>query len=367
MRGAARKSGTAARSVCYITRMKRLLIGVILAVGLVLPVRADFEAGVEAYKRGNYAAALREFKPLAKQGHAEAEFRLGVMYENGIGVPRDYVQAVKWYRRAAGQGHARAMDRLGFMYAAGKGVPKDHAEAIKWYRLAAGQEVAKVERRPGVLQAEERVMPRGVGERILPTVGRKCPGSPDTPYEVNVRMEFPPAPINHDVSIAELTQGSVHGPRWRTVGKTALNFEIETSAEYFAVPFGDQFCFWVRRIPVTLRYRSVDIYVAREYSTGRCQYRVILDHEKDHIRTARRNLIRYVAKVKAALTSLLIPTGGDPVVVASPEQAEREVEALVPELLKPAYESMLADLRKAQASIDSPEEYRRTFRRCRNW
>ncbi len=348
--------------------MKRLLIGVVLAFGLVLPVRADFEAGVKAYKRGDYATALREFKPLAEQGHAEAEFRLGVMYEKGIGVPRDYVQAVKWYRKAADQGLAEAQQRLGFMYAAGKGVPKDQAKAIKWYRLAAGQEGAKVERRPGALQAEKRVMPRGVGERIQPTIGRKCPGSSDTPYEVNVRMEFPPAPINHDVSIAELTQGSVHGPRWRTVGKTALNFEIETSlAEYSAVPFGDQFCFWVHRIPVTLRYRSIEIYVAKEYDTRSCKYRVILDHEKDHVRTARTNLIRYAAKVKAALTSLLIPTGRDPVVVASPEQAKREVEALARKLLKPVYQSMLAALRKAQAALDTPQEYRRMQKRCRDW
>ena len=219
---------------------------------------------------------------------------------------------------------------------------------------------------PPSLARQELAKPKAKGPAVF-TFKRKCPGSPDTPYEVNVRMEFPSVPINHTLSIAGLSKRSFHGPRARVFGLMVPDLKIETSAEYFAVPFGDQFCFWVRRIPVTLRYRSVDIYVAKEYSTGSCQYRVILDHEKDHVRTARTNLIRYVAKVKAALTSLLIPTGSDPVVVASPEQAEREVKALVPKLLNPAYQSMLADLRKAQASIDSPEEYRRTLRRCRKW
>ncbi len=44
---------------------------------------ADFQAGVEAYDRGDYATALTEFRPLAQQGHAGAQFNLGQMYRKG--------------------------------------------------------------------------------------------------------------------------------------------------------------------------------------------------------------------------------------------------------------------------------------------
>ena len=69
---------------------------------------ADFQRGLTAHKSGDYAIALREWKPLAKQGDAAAQFNLGVMYEKGQGVPQDDKTAVKWYRLAAEQGFARA-------------------------------------------------------------------------------------------------------------------------------------------------------------------------------------------------------------------------------------------------------------------
>ena len=61
--------------------------------------------------------------PLAKQGYAKAQYYLGVMYDNGFGVPQDYRIAVKWYSFAAQQGLAGAQYNLGVMYNKGEGVP----------------------------------------------------------------------------------------------------------------------------------------------------------------------------------------------------------------------------------------------------
>ncbi len=57
-----------------------------------------------AYQRGDYATALREWRPLAEQGNTEAQYGLGVMYDKGRGVPRDHAEALQWYRKAAEQG-----------------------------------------------------------------------------------------------------------------------------------------------------------------------------------------------------------------------------------------------------------------------
>ena len=62
---------------------------------------ADLDQGLTAYKSGDYATALREWTPLAEQGHADAQFNLGSMYEYGEGVPEDNNTAVKWYSLAA--------------------------------------------------------------------------------------------------------------------------------------------------------------------------------------------------------------------------------------------------------------------------
>ncbi len=108
-------------------------------LGLTVPAWADFDEGVAAYNRGDYATALREFRPLAERGDAKAQYHLGVMYSKGEGVPQDDAKAVKWYRKAAEQGHASAQNNLGVLYFKGKGVPQDDAEAARWYRKAAEQ------------------------------------------------------------------------------------------------------------------------------------------------------------------------------------------------------------------------------------
>ncbi len=108
-------------------------------MGLTAPAWAGFEEGKAAYNRGDYATALREWRPLAKQGDAEAQFVLGAMFGLGDGVPQDYAEAVKWYRKAAEQGHAKAQFFLGIMYKDGQGVPQDYAKAHMWFNLAASR------------------------------------------------------------------------------------------------------------------------------------------------------------------------------------------------------------------------------------
>ena len=75
----------------------------------------------------------------AEAGDAEAQYKLGLRYYHGHGVPEDYAQAVSWYRKAAQQGYALAQYNLGVMYANGRGVPEDDAQAVSWYRKAAQQ------------------------------------------------------------------------------------------------------------------------------------------------------------------------------------------------------------------------------------
>ena len=88
--------------------MKHGALAVVLLVSLATPAWAGFDEGWAAYQRGDYVTALRELKPLAEQGHAEAQNNLGVKYSEGQGVPQDYVQAHLWYNLAAAQGNDNA-------------------------------------------------------------------------------------------------------------------------------------------------------------------------------------------------------------------------------------------------------------------
>ena len=89
--------------------MKRTLTHAIAAVLLVLSFAEPAAAGPledadAALKRRDYAAALRFIRPLAEQGDASAQYNLGVLYDNGLGVPQDKVRAYMWFTLPAAQG-----------------------------------------------------------------------------------------------------------------------------------------------------------------------------------------------------------------------------------------------------------------------
>jgi TPR repeat protein len=97
----------------------------------------DFNKGLKAAQSGDFATALREWKPLAEQGNADAQYNLGQMYRKGDGVPQNYKTAVKWYRLAAKQGDASAQTNLGVMYGLGQGVIQDWVYAHMWGNVAS--------------------------------------------------------------------------------------------------------------------------------------------------------------------------------------------------------------------------------------
>ncbi|MGY9057199.1 MAG: hypothetical protein ACKVGZ_16640 [Alphaproteobacteria bacterium] len=85
--------------------MKRLA----LFLAAPMPVMANFQDGLRVANAGDYATALREWKPLAEEGDAAAQFNLGVMYDNDQGVPQDYMQAHVWPNLAAAAGNKIAI------------------------------------------------------------------------------------------------------------------------------------------------------------------------------------------------------------------------------------------------------------------
>jgi uncharacterized protein len=110
---------------------------IFLAVLSAGALSADFESDCAAFERGDYEEAREAWAPLAEQGHAQAQFRLGCLYAFGQGVPEDYAMALRLYRLAAEQGDADAQNNLGGMYAEGLGVQPDRVQAYKWFEIAA--------------------------------------------------------------------------------------------------------------------------------------------------------------------------------------------------------------------------------------
>ena len=85
--------------------------------GLAVPAWAQpsVRAGVDAWAAGNYEEAIRQWRPLADAGDADAQFNLAQAYKLGRGVPVNNNLAEQWYERAARQGHEQAGANLGLI------------------------------------------------------------------------------------------------------------------------------------------------------------------------------------------------------------------------------------------------------------
>lgn len=102
------------------------------------PVLGNYK-GYAEFKMGRYAPARQIWEALAARGDAEAHFNLGLLYEDGLGIPVDIAQALAHYEAGARAGSGRAQYRLGLLYAAGGKVPRDPARARDWLQMASAQ------------------------------------------------------------------------------------------------------------------------------------------------------------------------------------------------------------------------------------
>ena len=110
---------------------------VLSALGIAQAHAGDLEDGLSAYAHGEYGTALKLLLPLADLQNASAQNTIGLMYASGgNGFTQDFAEARRWYQRAANLGHGRSQANLGVMYYNGDGVPKSYVEAHVWFTLA---------------------------------------------------------------------------------------------------------------------------------------------------------------------------------------------------------------------------------------
>src|SRR3954468_3150926 len=114
--------------------VRRYLVTAALLLALSAPVSAQsVKAGIEAWQRSDYSAAVAIWRPLAENGDADAAFNLGQAYRLGRGVSVNLAAAKSWFERAAGKGHIDAQATLGLLLFQNG----DQAEGLRWLRAAA--------------------------------------------------------------------------------------------------------------------------------------------------------------------------------------------------------------------------------------
>lgn len=104
--------------------------------------QVNLSSGIAAFEAKNFSQSLALLGPLAETGNVDAQYRLAIMYQNGLGVVRNELLAMKWMVAAANQGFPLAQHGLGFMYMEGDCVAKNGEKAVTWFSKAAEQGMA---------------------------------------------------------------------------------------------------------------------------------------------------------------------------------------------------------------------------------
>jgi TPR repeat protein len=99
----------------------------------------DLSSGIAAYEAKHFFQAMNLLSPLAELGDAQAQYRLAIMAQNGLGMHKNPLLAFRYMQAAANQGYALAQHGLGFMYKEGDCAVKDQNKALEWFKLAAAQ------------------------------------------------------------------------------------------------------------------------------------------------------------------------------------------------------------------------------------
>tara|TARA_R110002153_G_scaffold8523_1_gene36544 strand:+ start:160 stop:651 length:492 start_codon:yes stop_codon:yes gene_type:complete len=120
--------------------MKKLLLTITFAILSNNVSAQDYDDGIEAWGNKNYALALTNLEPLARQGHLEAQKALGMIFFSNLNVLTDYTKAHKWFQLAANQGNNYAQYMIGTMYNIGLGVGSDSILAYMWLNIAFSNE-----------------------------------------------------------------------------------------------------------------------------------------------------------------------------------------------------------------------------------
>jgi hypothetical protein len=210
------------------------------------------------------------------------------------------------------------------------------------------------------------------------TGGCGLPSGPPCPHDASYPSAAPfevvistvVTVVRRDLDLARLPGAETLGPEGKLQGVTVVEHRMtyKTGIAVSRHLFGGPACAWVADLTVDLTPASMTIYVPHEYPEDGCESEQILAHERQHEEIHRDTLAEYADAIRRALAKAdWLPARGTPLAVADRAEAERRVEKMVDKATKPVYAEFQEELKKRQAVIDMPENYRWVSRRCAHW
>ncbi len=202
-----------------------------------------------------------------------------------------------------------------------------------------------------------------------------CPGDPKFNRQSIIQFsgDVVPAIYHHDVTTAQIEAmrlGRYHAGLMHNPGLTLSKHEFETNYQIGGSRRGGsrEVCLWVDLIKVQFNFTHMDVYLSSQYAEGTCAYKVILDHENQHVAINTRVYRKYRALMLSALKrDRTIPTKRNPLDARSMEQGKAVITARINQLLKPIEAGFVKEAAAENARIDTIANYKRTQAKCKEW
>ena len=187
--------------------------------------------------------------------------------------------------------------------------------------------------------------------------------------EVDVQLLKPRIVYHHDIDLFGLPtiqHGTEHPPPGATLfGLTKLVDNLRVEFRRVAIPLTDgRVCVWLTKVDAQLGDPTMDVYIAQNYPRDSCEYKVTLAHENTHVRFNLEALRDWLPKIRAAVTEAA--KRKFPASFPAQPTAE-EINKVLLDPVAPVFHEMNEDMGRRNASIDTPENYRREIAKCGNW
>jgi hypothetical protein len=190
---------------------------------------------------------------------------------------------------------------------------------------------------------------------------------------IQFNSTIPPARYIHDHTTAQigaLRHQRFHSRGMHTPGLTIADQELKSDFEMETLhrPGSGFYLAWAKAIQADFSYTRMDVYISSQYGEGSCPYRIIRDHENQHVAINTQTLGQYAEQMRQALLACRdFPTRDHPWKVKSQSQARSALKKKVLGLINPIYHRYIDAVVRANARIDTPENYRKTQALCRDW
>jgi len=159
----------------------------------------------------------------------------------------------------------------------------------------------------------------------------------------------------------------IGGSGLTTLGLTHHQAEIKMFIEVWSFNLGGgRTCAGLARVDASWRMAKLFVDIASEYPPGGCNYRVIREHEAQHVAFAQGAFRDWTPRIEQALRAAaeqITPQVSN----ADPAQIRRAMEGQLMAALQPAFEGFRTDLKARNASIDTMANYRKTAALCPRW